>query len=157
MVIGYDASGVIKSFLFFYFLVIYMARAGETGLSWIDLLSLYVLVLIFTFVSRSVYVPCFFYSSTWPTGSDVSYVAVFDGCSMIDSWSCINICVLLHYYYLVYFLVLRINSSVSISNLSCLLLYDRLSTANFNSFPGYFVQPCVYMCLRLLRTLVHYS
>lgn len=51
MVIGYDASGGIKSFLFFYFLVIYMTRAGETGLSCMTLLSLYVLIL-FLFLCR---------------------------------------------------------------------------------------------------------
>lgn len=91
MVIGYDASDGIKSFLFFSFLVIYMTRAGETCLSWATFLSLYVLILIFTFVLRSVCLcSMFLFSSTWPTGSDVSYVAVFDGCSMIDSWSCIN-------------------------------------------------------------------
>lgn len=59
MVLGYEASDGIKSFLF-YFLVIYMARAGETGLSWMALLSLYVLILFSLLCCvLFVYVPSF--------------------------------------------------------------------------------------------------
>ena len=69
-----------------------MTRAGETGLPWTALFSLYVLILSLLLCCVLFdYVPLLlFVFSTWPTGSDVSYVAIFDGCSMIDSWSCIN-------------------------------------------------------------------
>ena len=105
MVIGYDASGGIKSFLFFYFLVIYMTRAGETGLSWMTLLSLYVLILFLFFVPRSVclcLMLAFFFSFFSLLGRPALMSPTLlssDGCSMIDSWSCINTRVLFWLYH----------------------------------------------------------